>query len=333
VIKNKDFRVLLGISSSFGLISSFALLFIDEIAAVAVFCVSLVFILMFCIFIKYRYSKLNDLSNYLRQVSSGEYCLDIRDNVEGELSILKNEIYKVSVRLVEQAELLQRDKLFLANSISDISHQLKTPLTSMFVMTDLLGQDNLPIDKRIEFTSNIRSQLERIEWLVTSLLKLSKLDAGTIVMKKEVVNVSQMIERALQHLLIPIELKEQNLVIRGDTRVSYIGDFNWSAEAFTNIIKNCIEHTKNKGEIKIEFEDNTIYTRIEVSDNGIGIHKEDISFIFDRFFKGKNASTESIGIGLAMSKNIFLKQGGSITVDSKLGVGTKFIIKIFKSVI
>ena len=228
-------------------------------------------------------------------------------------------------------DILKKEKLFLANSISDISHQLKTPLTSMFVMTDLLSEDSLPIEKRIQFTTNIRNQLERIEWLVVSLLKLAKLDAGTIVMKKDVVSVKKVLDRALEHLMIPMELKEQKLTVEGTHDITFIGDLNWSAEALTNIIKNCIEHTPNQGEIRITFEDKHLYTRIEISDNGVGIHKEDLPFLFDRFYKGKNATSDSIGIGLAMAKSLIQKQGGDIFIESKLEVGTRFIIKMYNS--
>ncbi|MDD4679869.1 MAG: HAMP domain-containing sensor histidine kinase, partial [Clostridia bacterium] len=261
------------------------------------------------------------------------YFLDIRDNDEGELSILKSEIYKVTVTLREQAELLKKDKVFLANSLSDISHQLKTPLTSMFVMTDLIGDKNLPSDKRIEFTKNIKSQLERLQWLVDSLLKLSRIDAGVIEFKKDRVNVSQLIRNATEHLLIPMELKEQTLQISGDEHTYFIGDFNWSSESVTNIIKNCLEHTPYGGEIIIDFNETPVCTTIIISDTGEGIDQSDLPYIFDRFYKGKNAKSESIGIGLSMSKSILENQGAVIEATSEKNKGTRFIIKIYKSIV
>ncbi|MDD3851207.1 MAG: histidine kinase dimerization/phospho-acceptor domain-containing protein, partial [Firmicutes bacterium] len=141
-----------------------------------------------------RYREMEKLSGYLRRISGGDYSLDVRDNREGELSILKNEIYKVTLMLSRQSTLLQRDKIRLTDAISDISHQLKTPLTSMLVMTDLLSDAKLPEDKRIEFTLNIRIQLERMEWLVSSLLKLSKIDAETVRFKEEKVAVKDLVE-------------------------------------------------------------------------------------------------------------------------------------------
>ncbi len=280
-----------------------------------------------------RYIRMEHLSRYLRRISNGEYKLDIRDNTEGELSVLKNEIYKVTVTLYEQAELMKKEKIFLSETLSDISHQIKTPLTSLSVMADLLSNQNLPADKRVEFTKNIRSQLERLQWLVSSLLKLSKMDAGAIEFKKDAVYVKNLIDKAVEHLLIPIEIKEQTLEIIGDSNISFKGDFQWTSEAIANIVKNCIEHTPVGGKIKILFDETPIYTFIEISDNGEGIDKEDLPHLFERFYKGKNARNESIGIGLAMSKSIIEKQSGIIDVSSKKDMGSVFTVKIYKYVV
>lgn len=282
---------------------------------------------------KWRYTQIRKLSQYLKRITSGEYALDVRDNQEGELSILKSEIYKVTVTLREQAELLKKDKQFLANAISDISHQLKTPITSMVVMTDLLQDADLPEDKRVEFTQNIHSQLERLQWLVSSLLKLSRIDAGAIEFRREPVHVSELIHKASAHLLIPMEIKEQTLEISGDEGTSFIGDFNWSAEAVANILKNCTEHTPRGGRITVSFSETPLYTLIRIADNGEGIDDEDLLRIFNRFYKGKNAHNDSIGIGLAMSKSIIEKQNGVIEVKSRNGEGTEFTLKLYKGIV
>jgi len=200
-------------------------------------------------------------------------------------------------------------------------------------MTDLISDEHLPLDKRVEFTQNIRSQLERLQWLVASLLKLSKIDAGTITFKKEPVNVQDLITRSIEHLLIPMEIKEQTLEISGDEHTEFRGDFNWSAEALTNIIKNCLEHTPCGGLIGISYSETPIYTLIKIYDQGKGINKHDLPYIFDRFYKGRNAHSDSIGIGLAMSKSIVINQGGSIEVTSEKDQGTQFVIKFYKSIV
>lgn len=306
---------------------------IDSIAGIITLFASLLMIFLSFSFTRRRYKEIAKLSQYLKRIAGGEYHLDIRDNEEGELSILKSELYKVTVTLNEQAQLLKKDKCFLADSISDISHQLKTPITSMFVMTDLISDDNLPQDKRSEFTQNINSQLERLQWLVTSLLKLSKIDAGKIEFRKEKINVSELISKSTEHLLIPMEIKEQTLQVSGDKDTEFIGDFNWSSEAIANIVKNCIEHTYIGGNIGIHFQETSIYTLIKIFDHGEGIHKDDLPHIFERFYKGKNSHSDSIGIGLAMSKSIFNKQRGIIDVTSDKENGTLFTIKIYKDVV
>lgn len=333
MLRNKEIKIYIAIMTLVLITGTWVSYHIDPLAGLITFLSLLCIIIISLIFTNWRYKKIAQLSQYLKRISAGDYTLDVRDNDEGELSILKSEIYKVTVMLSEQANILKKDKLFLADSISDISHQLKTPITSMFVMNDLLQDENLPQDKRIEFTKNISSQLERLQWLVSSLLKLSKIDAGTIEFKKENVNVRKLIDRAVEHLLIPMELKNQTLEVTGNENDSFIGDMNWSSEAITNIVKNCIEHTPDGGKISISHSETSIYTMIEIWDNGAGIHKEDLPYIFNRFYKGKNAHNDSIGIGLAMAKSIIEKQNGVIEVSSKLGQGTKFTIKFYKSVV
>jgi signal transduction histidine kinase len=294
---------------------------------------SLLLIICSLYFTKWRYREIEKLSGYLRRISSGDYSLDVRDNFEGELSILKSDIYKVTAMLSEQGSQLQADKIKLMDAISDISHQLKTPLTSMMMMADLLSDPNLNPSKRVEFTRNIGSQLERMEWLVSSLLKLSKIDAGTVQFKKDRIAIHDLIQKAVAPILIPMDIKEQTLKVTGEESVTFLGDLNWSAEAIINILKNCVEHTGEGGEISISFSENVLFTELMIKDNGKGITKEDLPYIFKRFYKGKHASEDSVGIGLAMAHSIIRKQNGDIQVTSKPGKGTCFQIKFYKQVI
>jgi signal transduction histidine kinase len=272
------------------------------------------------------------LSIYLRQIEAGHYALDVRDNGEGSFSLLKNDLYKVTVRLREQAELLQKDKAALSNQITDISHQIKTPLTSMGVLADLLADDPPEEDRRV-FVERLRAQLGRIQWLVSALLKLARLDAGTAAFKSEPVDVRRLIERALEPLQIPLEIKMQHLEVHGDDNACFTGDLNWSAEALTNVVKNCIEHTPEGGRIEISYGANALYTEIIISDDGKGIASRDLPNIFNRFYRGENAGENSIGIGLALAKAILIAQGGDISVRSQPGVGTSFAIRVFRGVV
>lgn len=280
---------------------------------------------------KKRYQEIRKLTSYLERLQNGERLMDIRDNSEGELSILKNEIYRLSIKLMSQNELLLKDKKYLSDSLSDISHQLKTPLTSMMVMTDLLEQNSLPEEKRKEFLKNITLGIERMQWLVQSLLKLSKLDADAVVMKQEDVEINRLIHKSTESFQIPMEIKGVELqIVEEPDQVHMIADFHWTSEAINNIVKNCMEHTKPGGRIQISYHQNSLYTKIVIEDTGVGIEKEDLPFIFERFYKGKNSSNDSVGIGLALSREIIIRQKGKIEVSSEVGKGTKFEIRFYR---
>ncbi|KOR89460.1 sensor histidine kinase [Paenibacillus solani] len=335
MLRNREIKMLLFVMGSISLAAIIAALMISPVSAVLVFLLSILLTGSSMMHTRWRYRELEKLSVYLREISNGNdsLSLDLRDNQEGELSILKNDIYKVTRMLSEHRSLLQRDKLQLTDAISDISHQLKTPLTSMTVMADLLSASDLPQVKRTEFTHHLRIQLERIDWLVSSLLKLSKMDAKTIQFKKDRIPVKNLIQKALEPVMIPMDIKGQTVSINGDDNVTFIGDFNWTAEAVINILKNDVEHTPEGGAIAIAFSENALFTEIIIADNGKGIPKEDLPYIFKRFYKGKNASEGSIGIGLALAHSIIASQNGVIDVTSDNEKGTQFRIKFYKHVI
>lgn len=273
-----------------------------------------------------RYRGIAGLSLYLRRILHGEAALDIRDNSEGELSILKNEIYKAAIALTEQADALRKDKLELAAALSDISHQLKTPLTSLGIMVDLLEQDNLPPEKRREFISSMRFGLGRMEWLVLTLLKLARLDAGAAGLKKERELLSRLAEKALAPMLVPMEIKEQTYGTGGEDAEVFC-DPDWTAEALGNIVKNAVENTPDGGHVDISYGANPIYAYIQVKDNGSGIAREDLPHLFKRFYRGKNAGRGSVGIGLAMSMAIMQKQNGDI--EAANDNGSVFTLKFY----
>ena len=333
MLRNKAYRNMLILLSGITILGSTIGFLVNPIMGVGIGLTALLLSLVSLWMTRRRYADIKELSGYLRRIYCGDYGLDIRDNVEGELSVLKNEIYKMTLMLSKQAAQLQTEKEQLANAISDISHQLKTPLTSMTVLADVLSNEKLEPDKRREFTRTLDTQLERMEWLLTSLLKLSKIDAGTIKFKKEQLTAAVLIDKAMRPLLIPMELKEQKLVIEDLGRITFTGDLNWTAEALINIVKNCIEHTPVGGTIRIQTEDNPIYTGIIIADNGTGIAREDLPYIFKRFYKGKNAGEESVGIGLAMAKSILENQDGDISVTSGSSHGTRFVVKFYKQVV
>lgn len=287
----------------------------------------------FAIYLYRREKKIRAITEYLKEIEKQQYSLKIQENEEGELSYLQNEIYKITVMLKESAQKLSQDKIYLSNALSDISHQIKTPLTSISVLLDILKENtNLPEEKRQEFLFEISRQIEWIHWLVISLLKLSKFDAGTVELKKETILVQNLIKEVIQNLSIPLEIKNQTIQMQGDPSSSFIGDFHWTAEAIINIIKNCMEHTEEGKTIQVSFKENALFTQIIIKDSGEGIAKEDLPYIFQRFYKGKNAGKDSFGIGLALAKAIIQNQGGDISVKSKKGEGTTFFVTIYKGI-
>lgn len=275
---------------------------------------------------------IREITEYIKKINEKKYELKIEENTENELSKLKNELYKITVMLKEEAEESMDAKKTLKVAIEDISHQLKTPLTSMSIMLDnIIENPDMESDTRNLFIHEINRQIKWINWLILSLLKLAKLDSNTIEFEKNNINVQNLINNAVKNLEIPIDIKEQKIIISGDKNTSFVGDYNWENEAITNVLKNCIEHTEKNKNIYVNFEENNFYTKIEIIDEGNGIDKEDLKHIFKRFYKGKNSSESSIGIGLALAKTIIEKDNGQIVCTSEVNKGTKFEIRYMKN--
>lgn len=279
-----------------------------------------------------QYRRIRRLSNCLERICAGDFSLDVRENDEGELSILQNDIHKVTRILNEQNQQLSQEKTWLADSISDISHQLKTPLTSMMMMADLLQSPDLPPEKRREFSRSLHAQLDRLEWLVASLLKLARLDAGAVLFHPEEHEAREVLEKACAPLSIPAELRGLTLVLDAPEGLRISCDFNWTAEALLNVVKNCVEHTPEGGTVTVSARRNPLYTLFTVTDTGEGIVREDQPHLFERFYRGKNASPDSAGIGLAMARSILRAQGGDISVKSAPGQGATFSLKIMSKI-
>ncbi len=278
-----------------------------------------------------RYEELRKVNAYLMEVLSGNYDMRLAENEEGELSLLKNNLYKVTVLLKSQNEQLLADKKALAEALADISHQLKTPLTSLIMMMDLLRGEENP-QKRKEFLEISGHQLQKMQWLILNLLKLSKLDAGTVELKEEPVSMDVVLKESRKPFLVSMELKGIELISVGEDFV-FTGDRNWSVEAVSNIIKNCVEHMKAGDTLTFEKKSTTLYNELLISDTGCGILPEDLPHIFERFYHGKNASADSVGIGLALAKAILEKERADIEVKSREGAGTCFSLKFYKAII
>lgn len=273
----------------------------------------------------YVFKKIKGLSIYTTKILNDDYSMDIRSYDEGDISNLKNDLYKMTIKLKETRDIELKEKKYLETTLEDISHQLRTPLTSMNVGLEVLSGNVDAITKK-EFIQMEKKNLDRIEWLVTSLLKMSRLDSGTVLLVDKKEDLSKIIDNALEPIKIPIELKGISLINEVDKNLKIKVDENWVREAFINVLKNAYEHTNSL--IKIVSSDNPIYTEVKIIDDGAGISNADLPHIFERFYKG-STNKESIGIGLNMAKKIIEKENGNISVQTSNN-GTTFIIKFYK---
>ena len=279
-----------------------------------------------------RYKRIYDLSADINRILHGnDMNLSFDKYHEGELAVLQSEIHKMTMRLREQRQQLEDDKRYLANALADISHQVRTPLTSINLLVGLLSEPNIPDERRRKLTHELLGLLSRIDWLITTLLKISKLDAGTVQFQQETISLNELIRKATDSLLIPIEIKEQNLYINANG--NFTGDVSWTVEAISNIVKNCVEHTPNGGEIRIEAGENSLFAEIVISDSGSGIAQEDLPHIFERFYKSKNAGDKNFGIGLSLTRMIIINQNGVIKAENNAAKGALFTIRFYKSIV
>lgn len=286
---------------------------------------------LFAFYSYQRNKEITRLSDQLNAILHGDESIDLDRYSEGALGILQSEIYKMTVTLREQSQRLKADKVFLADSIADISHQMRTPLTSINIITSLLAEEDISEERRAELLRELDRLLAGIDRLVNTLLKISGFDAGAIKLKTETISLEKLVAVAVKPMTAAMELKGQSLEVTAEGDFS--GDISWTAEALGNILKNCSEHTPNGGKISISASENAIYSEIIISDNGSGISEEDLPNIFKRFYKGKNSGADSFGIGLALSKMIVTGQNGTIRAENLPSGGAAFTLRFYKSVV
>lgn len=329
MLRNKEFRnfvIIISLVSAFIIIIGFSISTpCGILSSVSIFILEILFFL----FTKERYKKLAQISNQIDLVLHNDENLSIVEFDEGEISILQSEIKKMIIHIFEQNEELKKEKENLAHSLADIAHQLRTPLTSVSLILSLLENNNNENERKllIRETKELFSQMD---WLLTSLLKLSRLDAGIVIFKNEHINVHNFLQSAIRTFLIPIDIHNIYLKMDVPKNIFILGDSNWLSEAIKNIIKNCMESIGDNGKIEISCTDNPLFTQIMIHDNGKGFDQKDLACLFDRFYRGKNSSASGYGIGLALCKMIISKQGGSITAKNHPNGGALFSIRFPK---
>ena len=329
LFRNEEIKKQIIIYVIFNIIVFLGALFINIICSIYIILVCLVIEFISLFFTKKRYNDISELTYKIDKILHNNDYTNFDVNKEGELAVLNSEIYKMTVRLREQTERLENEKNYLKDYLADISHQIRTPMTSINIMISRLSKQDLTFEDRFKIIKEISKLLTRIEWLITALLKVAQLESDTVKLKKEKTNVEEVVNKALEPLKIQAEIKNIKMKLKIEKNTNYKGDFYWSIEAISNILKNCIEHSENGGIIEIISEINPIYTEIIITDEGKGICKEDLPHLFERFYRGNNSGSEGIGIGLYLTKMIVSKQNGVITAKNRENKGAEFNIKFF----
>ncbi len=300
--------------------------------ALLVFVISGILLLLWWNSARRRYAAIQQLSDHLDAILNGKENLILNTYREGELSSLEGELTKLLRQLKWQNKELKKQKTQLADAMADISHQLRTPLTTMGLITSFLGESQLPEERRLELTADLNRLLRQMEQLVTTMLKLSRLDAGVVTFSKREESVKALISLASDSLLIPLELNGVEFVTKVDPECVFCGDLTWTAEALSNLLKNAMEHTPSGGTITVTAEQNVLYTQISVSDTGPGFAKEDLPHLFERFYKGKEeASSTGFGIGLSLAKSIVSQQDGTLEAKNLPQGGACFVMRLYPS--
>lgn len=272
-----------------------------------------------------RYNRLADLADELDRLLHEEDRLFVADAEEGELAILESQLGKLTLRLREQNDALKREKVYLADSLADIAHQLRTPLTSVNLVFTLL-KDELDPARRRALLREGTALLAQMDWLLTTLLKISRLDAGVVALRCAPVPLAALADTAAEPLRIPLELHDIALDVQIPPTAAWQGDRLWLAEAVRNILKNCMEHTPDGGRIELKCDDNPLFTALTIHDSGPGFDEAELPYLFDRFYRGKGGGP-GYGIGLALAQSIITRQGGTITARNAPEGGAVFIVR------
>lgn len=329
MLRNREFRRFAALFSFMGIVVITLGFAINIAAGILAAVTTVAFGTAFFLFTKARYKKIARISNQIDLVLHNDNRFDIEELEEGELSILYSEITKMTLRIREQNEALRKEKIHLADSLADIAHQLRTPLTSVNLILSLFTNPQNKSEQKA-YIRETEDLLVQMDWLLTSLLKISRLDAGVVVFQSESIDVNDLITDSLRPLQIPMELRNIELQINASRGIVIQGDSGWLSEAIQNILKNCMESVGNNGRIEIACTDNPLFTELIIHDSGEGFKREDLPRLFDRFYRGNSENASGYGIGLALCKMIITRQGGTITAKNHPRRGAIFAIRFSK---
>lgn len=329
MFRNKEIRRFFIFFSGISIAASVIGFSINAKAGILILIFSVFSGILYASFTKARYQSIAQLSEQIDRVLHNADYLCINDSEEGELSILQSEITKMTLRIREQNHALKKEKEHLAESLADIAHQLRTPLTSAHLILSLL-EKNPEEKERKNLLRESEGLFAQMEWLVNSLLKLSRLDAGIVVFKNDPVKMRSLMNTAVHPLLIPMELHNIELCTEIPEEMMIHGDMAWLSEAIQNILKNCIQSVGDNGKIEILCEDTPLFSEIRIHDSGPGFEKEDLPHLFERFYRGQKEEAAGFGIGLALCKMIIIRHGGRIHAKNHWNGGALFSIRFPK---
>ena len=329
MFRNREIRQFAELFAAITAAAAIAGFMVCALAGILVMFLAAVYGAAFFLFTKSRYGRLAEMSEQIDLVLHNADRLFIGGEEEGELSILSSEINKMTIRIREQNDALRKEKEYLADSLADIAHQLRTPLTSVNLILSLLEKEKEERGRR-ELLRQMEELLVRMDYLITVLLKLSRLDAGIVSFHIIQTQVRELVDTALQPLLIPMELHSITVKTQAPLGLCVRGDPDWLSQAIQNVIKNCMESAGDGGEIRIECDDNPFFAEITIRDNGPGFDREDIPHLFDRFYRGKGKSSAGYGIGLALCRTILASQGGMVTAGNHPEGGAVFSLRFPK---
>lgn len=328
-----EVRTPLLVQMSIAFVSFIVCLFISVTAALVLLTTSVVMLAVQAIFLEKRQQRLSDLCDEIDEILHGTESVSFDAYQEGEIGILSAELQKMTIRLREQNAVLREDRQFMKEALEDMSHQLRTPLTTMLLILGMMREPELSKAQRMECVQELCGLLSRMQWMLETLLNLSRLDAGAVKFQIEKLHMADIIQASLDQLSIAIELKNITVHTKIEGEPVFQGDRQYCTEALINLLKNCMEHTPNGGTITIHAHDNGIYTGIIITDSGNGIDQKDLPHIFERFYRGSVFSKNGYGIGLAFAQKVIAAQNGSLQVRNAVPHGAEFDLRIYRTVV
>ncbi|MCR4639990.1 HAMP domain-containing sensor histidine kinase [Ruminococcus sp.] len=332
LLRNSEIKLSLSIYIVLSVIVLLAVRSYDKKLFLSAMCICAVFTAIHICCMYFRYKRISKLSADIDRILHGEEDINFENYSEGDIGLLQSEVYKMTVRLREQQSRLTDDKVYLADLLADISHQIRTPLTSINILVSMLSEPDLTYEKREQLVHKLYGLLSRIDWLITALLKMSKLDAGTIKFHSEDISMQELLDKACIPVRVPIELRGQELMIEAEGEISC--DVAWTCEAIGNIVKNCMEHTPDSGTIRVCGKKNTLFSEIVITDSGSGISSEDLPHIFERFYKGRTSEDKGgFGIGLALARMIVTEQNGTLKAENAPNGGAMFTMRFYETTV